>query len=143
MAKMEIKLPDEFLVRLSRLGDKTDVVTEKVLQAGGEVLLAEVKNRLSSVVGKDTKHPSRSTGELEDSLGLTSVKLDREGNANIKVGFSEPRSKGDSNAKIANILEYGKHGQPPKPFLKTAKTAAKADCVSAMQKKFDEEVSKL
>ena len=143
MARMEIKLPDEFLARLSRLGNKTDAVTEKVLQAGGEVLLAEVKARLSAVVGKDTKHPSRSTGELEDSLGLSTVKLDREGNANIKVGFSEPRSKGDSNAKIANILEYGKHGQPPKPFLKPAKTAAKADCVSAMQKKFDEEVSKL
>lgn len=143
MAKMEIKLPDEFLQRLSRLGDKTDDVTEKVLQAGGEVLLAEVKTRLSAVVGKGTKYSSRSTGELEDSLGLTSVKLDREGNANIKVGFSEPRFKGDSNAKIANILEYGKHGQPPKPFLKPAKTAAKADCVSAMQKKFDEEVSKL
>lgn len=143
MARMEIKLPDEFLVRLSRLGDKTDAVTEKVLQAGGEVLLAEVKVRLSAVVGKDTKVPSRSTGELENSLGLTSVKIDRDGNANIKVGFSEPRSEGDSNAKIANILEYGKHGQPPKPFLKPAKTAAKADCVSAMQKKFDEEVSKL
>mgnify|MGYP002475403550 CR=1 FL=1 len=143
MAKMEIKLPDEFLVRLSRLGDKTDAVTEKVLQAGGEVLLAEVKDHLSAVVGKDTKHPSRSTGELENSLGLTSVKIEREGNANIKVGFSEPRSKGDSNAKIANILEYGKHGQPPKPFLKPAKTAAKSDCISAMQKKFDEEVSKL
>ena len=132
MARMEIKMPDEFLVRLSRLGDKTDAVTEKVLQAGGEVLLAEVNARLSAVVGKDTKHPSRSTGEI-----------DRDGNANIKVGFSEPRSKGDSNAKIANILEYGKHGQPPKPFLKPAKIAAKSACVSTMQKKFDEEVSKL
>ena len=143
MAKVEIKMPDEFLNRLSRLGEKTDTVTEQVLQAGGKVLLTEVKNRLSAVVGKDTKSPSQSTGELERSLGLTSVKLDREGNANIKVGFSEPRSDGDSNAKIANILEYGKHGQPAKPFLKPAKTAAKGEVISAMQKKFDEEVSKL
>ena len=144
MAKMEIKLPEELLSKMSKMGAKTDEINEKVLQAGGEVLLAEVKSRLSAVVGKDTKNPSRSTGELEDSLGLTSVKIDRDGNANIKVGFSEPRSKGDSNAKIANILEYGKHGQLPKPFLKPAKTAAKAECISAMQKKFEEEeVSKL
>lgn len=143
MAKMEIKLPEELLSKMSKMGAKTDEINEKVLQAGGKVLLAEVKSHLSAVVGKDTKFPSRSTGELEGSLGLTSVKIDRDGNANIKVGFSEPRSDGNSNAKIANILEYGKHGQPPKPFLKSAKTAAKAEVVSTMQKKFDEEVSKL
>lgn len=143
MAKMEIKLPEELLTKMSKMRDKTDEINEKVLQAGGEVLLAEVKSRLSAVVGKGTKYPSRSSGELRESLGLTSVKIDREGNANIKVGFAEPRSDGDSNAKIANILEYGKHGQPAKPFLKPAKTAAKSECISAMQKKFDEEVSKL
>ena len=26
-----------------------------------------------------------------------------------------------SNAMLANVLEYGKHGQPPKPFLKQTK----------------------
>ena len=44
---------------------------------------------------------------------------------------------------IANILEYGKHGQPAKPFLKPAKSASKSACIAAMQQKFDEEVKKL
>lgn len=35
--------------------------------------------------------------------------------------FKEPRSDGESNAKIASIIEYGKQGQPPNPFLKSAK----------------------
>ena len=139
----EIKMPDEFLQRLSKLGNKTDEIAAKVLEAGGEVVLAKVKSNLSSVVGSGTKYPSRSTGELERSLGLSPAKVDRSGNHNIKIGFSEPRSDGDSNAKIANIIEYGKHGQPAKPFLKPAKSSSKAAAISAMQKVFDEEVEKL
>ena len=120
MAKADFKLPDEFLTKLSRLGKDTDRVAEKVLEAGGEVVLAKVKSNLSTVIGSGTKYASRSTGELAQSLGLSPVKLNREGNHDIKIGFSEPRSDGGSNAKIANILEYGKSGQPPKPFLKPA-----------------------
>lgn len=143
MAKAQMMMPEDFLERLSRLGDKSDEIAEKVLTAGGEIILAKVKSNLASVVGKGTKYDSRSTGELERSLGLSSVKMDRDGNHNIKIGFAEPRSDGGSNAKIANIIEYGKHGQPAKPFLKPAKSAAKSACEAAMAQKFEEEVGKL
>ncbi len=143
MAKADIKLPDELLERLSKLGRDFDPVAEKVLEAGGEVVLEKVRGALASVVGKDTKYPSRSSGELEGALGLSEVKVDRSGNHNIKIGFAEPRSDGGSNAKIANIIEYGKHGQPAKPFLKPAKSASRAAAVAAMQQKFEEEVGKL
>ena len=99
MAKVDIKMPDEFLEKISRLGKDFDDVAEKVLEAGGEVVLKKVKSKLSSVVGSGTKYDSRSTGELESALGLTSVKMDRNGNHNIKVGFAEPRRDGESNAK--------------------------------------------
>ena len=143
MAKAQMMMPEEFLTRLSKLGSQQDAISEKVLEAGGEVVLAEVQSNLASVVGRDTKYDSRSTGELEQALGLSSVKLDRNGNHNIKVGFSEPRRDGKSNAMLANILEYGKHGQPAKPFLKPAKSASKAACVEAMKRTFEEEVDKL
>ena len=142
MAKVDIKMPDEFLEKISRLGKDFDDVAEKVLEAGGEVVLGNVKTKLSSVVDSNTKYKSRSTGELESALGLTEVKMDRNGNHNIKVGFAEPRRNGESNAKIANIIEYGKHGQPAKPFLKPAKNASKNECKTAMQQKFEEEVKK-
>ena len=116
MAKVDIKMPDEFLERMSRLGSNFDAVAKTVLEAGGEVVLQKVQSNLSSVVGAGTKYESRSTGELESALGLTPAKTDKNGNHNVKVGFSEPRSDGGSNAKLANIIEYGKHGQPPKPF---------------------------
>lgn len=142
MAKADFKLPDEFLTKLSRLGKDTDAVAEKVLEAGGKVVLAKVRSNLAAVIGSGTKYDSRSTGELEQSLGLSPVKLNREGNHDIKIGFSEPRSDGGSNAKLANILEYGKHGQPAKPFLKPAKTASKQACIDTMTQKLEEEVKK-
>ena len=143
MAKAEVQLPEGLLTRLSQLGAKSDEIAEKMLKAGGEVLLSRVKSNLAGVIGKGTKYPSESTGELERSLGLSPAKLDRNGNHNIKVGFSEPRSDGGSNAQIANIIEYGKYGQPAKPFLKPAKSASKAAVIEAMKQTFEQEVSKL
>ena len=143
MAKVDLKMPDDFLEKISKLGKQSDEISERVLEAGGEVVLAKVRSTLSSVVGKDTKIDSRSTGELEKSLGITKARVDRNGNHNIKIGFAEPRSDGDNNAKIANILEYGRHGQPAKPFLKPAKTSSKSACEAAMKQKFEEEINKL
>lgn len=142
MAKADFKLPDEFLTKLSRLGKDMDSVAEKVLEAGGEVVLDKVRGNLEAVIGSGTKYESRSTGELARSLGLSPVKLNREGNHDIKIGFSEPRSDGGSNAKLANVLEYGKHGQPAKPFLKPAKSASKAECIRVMEQTLKEEVEK-
>lgn len=143
MAKCDLKMPDDFLKKLSSLGERTDEISEKVLEAGGEVVLQKVKSNLSAVIGSGTKFDSRSTGELERSLGLSPVKVDKNGNHDIKIGFAEPRSDGDSNAKIANILEYGKHGQPAKPFLKPAKSGSKSAAQDAMLKTFESEAGKL
>lgn len=140
MGKAEIKMPEEFLLKVSRLAEKTDTIIPKVLEAGGEVVLSKVKSNLSSVVGSGTKEKSRSTGELERSLGLSPAKQNRDGNWDVKVGFAEPRSDGSSNAKIANILEYGKSGQPPKPFLKPARTQSKSACIETMKARLQEEV---
>lgn len=143
MAKVDIKMPDDFLERMSRLGSDFDGIAERVLETGGEIALQKVQSNLASVVGKGTKYDSRSTGELVSSLGLSPAKVNRDGNHDIKVGFAEPRSDGGSNAKLANILEYGKHGQPAKPFLKPAKSASKTACQTAMKQKFEEEVKKI
>lgn len=143
MAKADINFPDAFLEQLSRLGSQFDSVAESVLEAGGEVVLEKAQRNLAAVIGTGTKYDSRSTGELVDSLGLSPVKLNKSGNHDIKVGFSEPRSDGGSNAKIANILEYGKHGQAPKPFMKPARTSSKAECIQVMKDTLEAEVKKL
>lgn len=143
MARAEIKLPEEFLLKVSKLEGRTDEIIPKVLQAGAQVVLQKVKSNLSAVIGKNTKVKSRATGELQDALGVSPVLQDNDGNFNIKVGFKEPRSDGGSNAKLANIMEYGKAGQPPKPFLKQAKTQSKDACIHAMTQKLESEVENL
>ena len=143
MAKCTVKLPEELLAKLSKLGSNSDAVAERVLKAGSDVVLSKVKRNLSAVIGSGVKFDKRSTGELERSLGVTPVKVDKEGNHNVKIGFSEPRSDGESNAKIAPIIEYGKSGQPPKPFMKPAKSATRSACMSAMKRQLEEEVDKL
>lgn len=141
MAKATMKMPDDFLMKLSRLGEKTDEILPRVLSASAEIVEAKVKSNLQSVI--DTSENSRSTGQLLSSLGTSSAKQDKDGNFNVKVGFADNRTDGKSNAMIAGVLEYGKSGQPPRPFLKPAKSATKSACINAMKAKLDDEVNNI
>ena len=137
MAKCTYKLPEDFLKKISALGSHMDEVSEKVLQAGGEVVLQKTRSNLNSVLS------GQSSGELVSALGLSGVRLDREGNPNIKLGFDEPRKDGSSNAMVANILEYGKYNQPARPFLKPAKSQSKSQCIETMVDTLEKEIKKL
>lgn len=141
MAKIKAQMPDVLIAKLNRLGERTDKVCEKALKAGAEVAEKAISSNLSAVIGKGTKLPSRSTGQLQKALGVSPVKVDAKGNYDIKIGFSEPRSDGDSNAKIANILEYGKSGQPPKPFLKPAKSKSRKQIMQAISNTLEREMN--
>jgi len=143
MAKATVTLPTEVMERFSKLGNETDRIIDSCLEAGGDVALGFVRDGLAGVIGRDTKFPSRSTGELQQALGLSPPKLNRRGIKDVKVGFHEPRSDGRPNALIANVLEYGKSGQPPKPFLKQAQQQARKPVTTAIEERFDEEVNKL
>lgn len=143
MANVKITMPDELLNKLSKLGKEQDDIAAKVLEAGAEIMEEKLKSAVSSAVGKGTKYKSRSTGELVGAVGISPVKVDRNGNSNIKVGFAEPHSGGVSNAMLASLIEYGKTGQPPKPFMKRAQSASKTPVKQAMIAKFEEEINKL
>ena len=39
MGRCSVKMPENFLLKISKLGDKTDEIIPKVLDAGGEVML--------------------------------------------------------------------------------------------------------
>lgn len=154
MAKVKLIMPDDFEKRLTSLGKNEDAIAEKVLEAGAEVVLPKVKSSLAGSIGRNTKVESRSTGELLGSLGVSPMKQDKDGNNNVHVGFNEPRRKQyaargkrsyfeSTNAMIANVLEYGRHGQPAKPFLKPAAKSAQSAAQDAMRTKFLEEVDKL
>ena len=62
MAEVTVKLPNEFLRKLTKLGKQTDAVCEKMLEAGAEVVEAKIRDNLRAVIGRDTQGPSRSSG---------------------------------------------------------------------------------
>jgi len=138
VAKVTIKMPTGFMDQLTKAAEKTDAAIPKALEAGGKVVFETMKANLRSAIGRDTKYPSRSTGKLMAALGVSPVKLNDEGNYDVKVGFSEDREV--SNDKLANILEYGKHGQPPKPILKPTRRSSRKPCIEAMQTALKEEL---
>ena len=55
MAKCTVKMPEDFLMKISRLGERTDEIIPKVLEAGASVVEDKVRSNLSAVVGKNTK----------------------------------------------------------------------------------------
>jgi HK97 gp10 family phage protein len=138
-----MKMPEELLLKLAALGNRTDEIIPKVLEVGGKVVLSAAKSNLQSAIGSNTKYESRSTGQLLSALGLSGARRDKDENYNVKIGFDENRTDGKSNAMIANVIEYGKHGQPPKPFLKPAVGKSKNAVISAMTGKYESEVRSL
>ena len=140
MAKLTIKMPTDLMDQLAKAAEKTDSAIPKALEAGGKVVFEKMQANLRSSIGRGTKYKSRSTGKLLAALGVSPVKVNEGGNYDVKVGFAEGRGI-VSNAMLANLLEYGKHGQPPKPFLKQTKSSSQKPCIEAMQSVLKEELN--
>jgi hypothetical protein len=76
LGRATYKLPEDFLLRVSKLGNKTDEILPRVLAAGAEAVEDKVRANLKSVIGKNTKEESRSKGvQLRDSQ--KQVRFDR------------------------------------------------------------------
>ena len=151
MAKMTIKMPDKFLDSLKGIEKNAGTIIDKALDAGAEIIEKAVLEKLRSVIGSGVKASSRSTGELISSLGVSPPDVDAAGVRNVRIGFNEPRRKQSkakgkrsyntaTNAMIANTIEYGRHGQPPKPFMKPAKSSSQKQAIEIMKKVVNSEM---
>jgi len=140
MARVTIKMPTDLMDQLAKAAEKTDSAIPKALEAGGKVVFEKMQANLRSAIGRGVKYKSRSTGKLLAALGVSPVKVNDGGNYDVKVGFAEGRGN-VSNAMLANLLEYGNSGQPPKPFLKQTKSSSQKPCVEAMESVLKEELN--
>lgn len=111
-----MKMPEDFLLKISKLGSNFDSVADTVLQAGGKVVLKKVKSNLSSVIGRGTKYDSRSTGELEGALGLSPSKLNRDGNHDIKVGLPSHARTAAAMPNLPTFSNTASTGSPQSRF---------------------------
>lgn len=133
MARVQIKLPNDFIDALDSASNILDNSAEQVLKAGANIVEPRMRSNLFAAIGSNTKQPSRSTGQLLAALGTTSVKVNSRGDHNVKVGFAENRSDGRSHALIANVLEHGRSNQPARPFLAPTRSQTRRAAITAMK----------
>lgn len=133
MARVQIKLPNDFIDALDSTSSLIDNSAEQVLKAGANIVEPRMRSNLSAAIGSSTKQPSRSTGQLAKALGTAPVKVNSRGDYNVKVGFAENRDDGRANALIANVLEHGRSNQPARPFLAPTRSQTRRAAITAMK----------
>lgn len=133
MARVQIKLPNDFIDALDSASSLIDNSAEQVLKAGANIVEPRMRSNLSAAIGSSTKQPSRSTGQLTKALGTAPVKVNSRGDYNVKVGFAENRDDGRANALIANVLEHGRSNQPARPFLAPTRSQTRRAAIDAMK----------
>lgn len=148
MAYCKVAFSDEFARKLEKIESHMPKIVDKMLVAGGRVVLETARVRLNQAVKNSS---DRSTGQLKKSLGMTRPtnfypnSIGDDGSRHVHIGFAEPRCNGTSNALVANVLEYGKkrQRQAPRPFMRPAEKASKKACETAMADVFEREIKKL
>lgn len=133
MARVQIRLPNDFIDALDSASSLIDNSAEQVLKAGANIVEPRMRSNLSVAIGSSTKQPSRSTGQLAKALGTAPVKVNSHGDYNVKVGFAENRDDGRANALIANVLEHGRSNQPARPFLAPTRSQTRRAAITAMK----------
>lgn len=115
MASVKIRTSEELIRKLEKLsGEQADEVAKRAVYVGAGFMAEKVKESLRGVVSE------KATGDLEKSLGITPIKLNRDGDWAAKIGFHGYDRKGVSNILKARILESGSSKQRKRPFFSPA-----------------------
>lgn len=136
LAKLEIKGLGELALKLSQLGTQSDEIAKKAVYAGAKVVADKIRANLRGVLSIER------TGDLERSLGISPIKVDKSGVINTRIGFSGYDRKGTANQLKARVLESGSSRQRKRPFFRTAVKSSKRLAQSEMQRVTEEEIKK-
>lgn len=163
MAKMTVKGIDEYALKLSKLGEKSQETAGKAIYAGAEIVADAIKQNIDSLGTVDDKYNliaykqgrksrlSETQKEgLKKSFGITKMRKDNDGYYNVKLGFAgynDVKTKkypnGQPNQLIARIAESGSTFMNKTPFVRTAVSQTRKNAQTAMQKVIDEETEKI
>lgn len=136
MAKLTFNI-QEFANKLYKLDSEYEAIAQKALAAGAAVMYNQMKENLHKVIS------DKATGDLEHSLGIAPVLVDKRGNYNTKIGFHGYDRKGTSNQLKARALDAGTFRQRPRPFQRPAARLAKQKATLAMIKVVNDAVKNI
>lgn len=165
MAKIQVKLGDEYLAKIDRLSLMTrDQVCGRAIYAGASVAADSVREEIKAMPtaeheGKPwfgtAKHKSRGPSPAQkkgllESLGVTPMSDDGRGFLNVKIGFdgynsqkSKQWPKGQPNQMVARSIERGTSFMVQNPFMKRAVSKIKKRTLAAMEKAAAREIEKI
>lgn len=125
-------------MQLLELQGKSTETGKRAVRAGAGILADQVRANLKkNLVGSEY-----STGDLEESLGVTPPGIDKKGVINAKVGFDGYDHKGVPNTLKARAMESGTSKQKKKPFIRPALNKVKEKVEKTMAEIIDEEIKK-
>ena len=125
MAKLELQGFDELNEAFHRLGNVPENVVIQALDAMAEIAAARIKAVGESMGVRDPE----SDVHILDKIKMLKAKTTADGGYK-DVTFSGTRTRNGKetrNAEIAFINEYGKEGQPARPFIGTAMSRNEAE----------------
>ena len=130
MATVKFEGFDEYEQMLSKLGDSTDNVLKEMVTAGLRILYAKIKGASATFARYVKMKAAR-----RNQYGWFA-----------QVQFRGKTESGTPAALAANVYEHGRSGtnaQPARPWLNAACAAAEPECVTEMQRIYDEEAGKI
>lgn len=160
MASLNLDLSgiDRLEMQLSKIGS-TDISLSAV-EAGMKPLADEIRKNLNNLpedtfrrLGKGEVFvgvPKNQKKDLQESLGVTPSIINRNGDADIKVGFdgygsypTKKYPKGVPNALLARSVESGSSVRKKTPFIRPAVDKIESKVIKAMQEQINKEVEKI
>lgn len=128
MARFEISGLNELSDDLTALSMLPDSVTDGILNAEADVIVKAQQKTMSEML-----RGPYSTGDTARSIKKGKVHK-KSGSKYITVAPHGRNRRGERNAAVAFINEYGKRGQPPRPAISTANAKAEAEAIAAGEK---------
>ena len=127
MGSLSVSGSDKLSDAFARIQDIPFSVTSEALDAMAEVAVREIRDTGETMGVRD----DNSDDHILDHL-ITKKARKTDDGGRKKISYSGTRRRGNTdtrNAEIAFVNEYGKRGQPARPFMRTA-LSQHADLIS-------------
>jgi len=132
MAKLSVNGIDDLMLSLEEIAAIPDDVAAAMLDAEAQVV-EEAQIASAKTMGV------YDTGDTAASIRRGKMKKGRDGSRMMYVTPQGRNDKGERNATVAFVNEYGVPGRkiPPRPFIATANEQAATPAVEAAEKIYD------
>ena len=162
MAKFSVEGLDGYMEQLQKLGTATPSITKMALYEGARVVVDAIKDNIRALPvvdnrrfrGSDKYLGITATNKIDllNSVGVTKMERDNDGDWNVKVGFDgygSPKTitkkykKGLPNVLLARSIESGTSIRRKIPFVRPAINASKAKVNAVMGAVIEREQRKI